>query len=661
MKRSFEQDADVDDKPPCKRQHQIAHYAKDEIDNNSFLNNPKLCDVTFRVPIARSITTVDDNDRKEENDEMQDIDVNTNDYVEYLGIKMFFAMHSQYFETILYKNEKVDINMKITLDDLNCNTFEFIRDWCYPNKNAILNKNNVLNVLISSFKYEINTLFKQCIEYIRNNWIVNGESLVEFVQAVSNHNNSKLHKKPALIHNLPLIFNNNKILQEFSLKLSQSMTKDWNVDVLKCIIESDSFYLREDLIWRMCAKFCELYSGMCGFFCQHCECTRMIEDSRICPNCNNIACSKCLEYLSSNYECKSTRCVPTKSEDTTYTCHVCNICADDIYHQDNNGENGICAYCHNAMGKLEGKKCVDGKTEHKWEKRKELELGLFLGDNCGELDHPCTKTETEIRGFCSFCCRNQGEVNFFSKCIKLKNVGKIQMCGDENCLEIGRLKMRIIESTMKQLIPVIRLHNFSFDFFMKNVKNTLQHLDIVSDSKILDILTLLYDKKKENNNSKDERYQFDNNVCHLTQYNRSRLNYKVWMVIKDDLASEPIESIDGYTCVNFSCNKIEIFGNSIASLKDVIAIKNNFTSGVSFSKLDIHEGKCMEAKQWIFNQENSDQYNNYQASVDEKNPWQRVQVIKYESPLLCVELQTDNNKCQWWLFDENYKMLRNCQ
>ena len=55
---------------------------------------------------------------------MQDIETNA-DYVEYPCFKLFFAMNSKYFETILYKNEKVDGTTKINLDDLDCDTFEF--------------------------------------------------------------------------------------------------------------------------------------------------------------------------------------------------------------------------------------------------------------------------------------------------------------------------------------------------------------------------------------------------------------------------------------------------------------------------------------------------------------------------------------------------------
>ena len=167
MKRSLQQDHsnEISDEPPCKKRRELIHYKQNEIDNSSFFGNSNHCDVVFCIPKNLSDT---DQSGDNESDEMEDIDFEASgDYVEYPCFKICFAMNSKYFETILYKNEKVDGKTKINLDDLDCDTFEFLRDWCCPNKTSKFNANNVLNILRSSFKYEMNTLFNQCIDYIR--------------------------------------------------------------------------------------------------------------------------------------------------------------------------------------------------------------------------------------------------------------------------------------------------------------------------------------------------------------------------------------------------------------------------------------------------------------------------------------------------------------
>ena len=59
------------------------------------------------------------------------------EHVEYPCIKPFFSIHSKYFPAICYDNGNTDINSKLKLNDIDCNTFEFIRGWCYPNKSPM--------------------------------------------------------------------------------------------------------------------------------------------------------------------------------------------------------------------------------------------------------------------------------------------------------------------------------------------------------------------------------------------------------------------------------------------------------------------------------------------------------------------------------------------
>ena len=160
MKRSLE-NPDNDQQPSSKKQHLCTR-------NVGFLKDSKGCDVTFCIPLETEINIKDDDH------EAEDIDVKTDEinnkssleppeykeYKKYKCIKAFFAQHSKYFETILFDNGNITIDDEIKLDDINCETFEFIKYWCYDINVTKLNKNNILHLLVASHKYCINELYK---------------------------------------------------------------------------------------------------------------------------------------------------------------------------------------------------------------------------------------------------------------------------------------------------------------------------------------------------------------------------------------------------------------------------------------------------------------------------------------------------------------------
>ena len=104
------------------------------------------------------------------------------------------------------------------------------------------------------------------------------------------------------------------------------------------------------------------------------------------------------------------------------------------------------------------------------------------------------------------------------------------------------------------------------------------------------------------------------------------------------------------------------------SAQNGIIIKDNFQDDIRATNLSLEIGQCMEAKHWIFGSNSN--INNYKNSVSDNNPWYRVRVVKHRTPLVCVKLDQEylnncslarkyGNNYSWWLFDENYKMLRN--
>ena len=99
-----------------------------------------------------------------------------------------------------------------------------------------------------------------------NEWIVDSKSLIEFLESLVVDDN-KPH--PVLMLHLPKILNDNEIVKDFSVYIYESLDY-WAVnieyiDILKYLMESNSFYLREDIIWDLCVKFWKRCCSQLGF------------------------------------------------------------------------------------------------------------------------------------------------------------------------------------------------------------------------------------------------------------------------------------------------------------------------------------------------------------------------------------------------------------
>ena len=244
-----------------------------------------LADVIFCIPIARNAKNdcgeTQDNSSKckqnknkeikamisEEKDSSNSDDIR---YREYALNSFAFIAHSKVFKTMLIDNDKQrnqsnsitndkDGCVKIVLKDLDIETFEFIRDYCYGLQPK-LNNNIIFKVLVASIKYMTDSMIEYCINYIRNERIVDRCSLFTFLKDLSSFEiniNCNVISKQLIFK----IFNNNKVLQRYACEFWNAnvyVTKilDYiNEDILILLLQTDSFYMNESLIWRMVSDY----------------------------------------------------------------------------------------------------------------------------------------------------------------------------------------------------------------------------------------------------------------------------------------------------------------------------------------------------------------------------------------------------------------------
>ena len=253
----------------------------------SAFNSPSLADVVYCIPIPDNEAEHSDlNEKKQDADdsqEEQDFDVQTNDkndgieakgsqdeekhveYKEYSLNSYPFIVHSTVFKTMLIDNNKNRNNnkdglVKIALNDLDVETFEFIRNYCHGLQPK-LEKKNIFKVLLASIKYMIDSMMEKCIEYIRNEWIVDRVPLFTFLKRLSafeNKTNSNIISKQSILK----VFNNNKVLQRYACQFwdgeeCTDIIKKINSDILILLLQCDSFYMNESIIWRMVVQHIE--------------------------------------------------------------------------------------------------------------------------------------------------------------------------------------------------------------------------------------------------------------------------------------------------------------------------------------------------------------------------------------------------------------------
>ena len=79
--------------------------------------------------------------------------------------------------------------VQIVLNDLYIESFECIRDYCYGLQPK-LNQNIIFKVLLASIKYMMDSMVDNCIDFIKNEWIANKDSLFSFLKQLSDFESS---------------------------------------------------------------------------------------------------------------------------------------------------------------------------------------------------------------------------------------------------------------------------------------------------------------------------------------------------------------------------------------------------------------------------------------------------------------------------------------
>ena len=106
------------------------------------------------------------------------------------------------------------IKPKIVMKDIDCNTFEFIREYVHG-FNPIITK--------SSAKYVISILYKATIKFIKDKWIINRDNLFHFLIKSSNADEDINNQS---VENMAqLILKNNNVLKRYGDELFIRITK----------------------------------------------------------------------------------------------------------------------------------------------------------------------------------------------------------------------------------------------------------------------------------------------------------------------------------------------------------------------------------------------------------------------------------------------------
>ena len=311
----------MSDEPPKKRQKMSHNFTSFNEEITTAIKSPSLCDVTFRIQKQSSTIERANNDSLESKSSSSDIDTNVN-FTDYDVNSFPFIMHSKVFSTMLMDNNKKrnnltndntsgnknDGNIVLPLNDLEPAVFEFSRDYCYGLQPK-LNKDFIFKILLASIKYMIDSLSLDCIKFIRNDWIVNRESLFEFLLELSNFEDKtgiNIISKDCMLK----IFNENKVLQRYACEFISiydfggsdeflSLSPDVVIGLLQC----DSLYLGEHIIWRIVNDYVET----CGRYfhqCSKCEETMAIEElqTRLIDGCASVLCPDCVEFFHVNHD-----------------------------------------------------------------------------------------------------------------------------------------------------------------------------------------------------------------------------------------------------------------------------------------------------------------------------------------------------------------------
>ena len=291
-KRSAQND-DLECIPPLKKQkHQTVW--RNNVKN--LMETTDLCDVTFRVSLVNE-SKVSGNSYTQETDSSLSTD-ESESFQEFSCHRFPFATQSKVLKALIYDNVKSsDVNTTINLSGLTPTIFIIVRDHCYGLE-CNITINNVFDTLRAGDKFIIESLTTKCIDFIKNEWIIDKKALFEFLHCVSNYEQSS--NDDLVLRYLPQIVNQNKVLQRYACEIRDCMkTETMSPSVLKHLVQSDSFYLAEDAIWDICLKYCLSYFRTCEL----CKTKFHVNDVLACHACKSYQIYACESKLTICHDC----------------------------------------------------------------------------------------------------------------------------------------------------------------------------------------------------------------------------------------------------------------------------------------------------------------------------------------------------------------------
>ena len=154
--------------------------------------------------------------------------INSANYRSYNVQAVPFVKHSKYFAKEIARQSKMiglDGNFTIYINDISVETFEFVNYWIHYFSSK-LDKNNVINLLIASIKYEILVLKEQCIEFIDTKWIVDEKSFFEFLDFLDLFSNDNKNDTIIIINDISEMLKENKMFKKELLSKLNTKQKD---------------------------------------------------------------------------------------------------------------------------------------------------------------------------------------------------------------------------------------------------------------------------------------------------------------------------------------------------------------------------------------------------------------------------------------------------
>lgn len=250
------------------------HY-KYTVSRDLLINNSPIFKSLLMDPTTKQVT-------------MNDIEHNVFEFI-------LDCLQNPHSDTTDSKDDTKNNNDKTTTDNTNEN----------KSNNSIfsqLRKDNVFDYLLVCDKYCIDISIRQCIKFIRAKWIVDKESLFDFLIKASKFDELIDHET---FHNYFLhILNDNNILKRYACEFyinednfQFELAKKLSLSMMIALLRCNSFYLHETHIWNFCHEYCQSrkYFSICDL-CGHFQSTDKL---LTCTDCQYNICKnlKCLEKL----------------------------------------------------------------------------------------------------------------------------------------------------------------------------------------------------------------------------------------------------------------------------------------------------------------------------------------------------------------------------